>query len=411
MNRPAMKGRSEAVTAGVVLSGAAAALAATAMVLDAPVNDLVVMGASLLATGGAGLLAAVAASRWSGWLGVGGQLALFAALLCGLLVSNIGVAAALMFISAHDLRLLFILSAYALLATAGPGLMMSGSVSRRVNALQSAAERVAAGELSTRVAVSGSDEIARLARSFNVMAGSLEAASGLRAETEQARRDLLAAISHDLRTPLASMRVMVEAISDGVADDDATRERYLRTMGGEIGRLSLLIDDLFELASIDSGQLRLHRELVRIEDVVAEAVDAFRPQVERAGIRLAFEPAAQTRPVPADPQRIGRVLYNLLQNALRHTPGDGTIVLRTRLAPGGVTIAISDSGEGIAPADMPHVFDRFYRGEKSRSREYGGSGLGLSIARGIIEAHGGRIWVEDAPDRGATIAFLLPSTP
>ncbi|MGI8925016.1 MAG: sensor histidine kinase [Tepidiformaceae bacterium] len=378
--------------------------------MDAPRGDLAVLGTSLLGTGLAGVAVAVAAQRWSGGLALSAQLALFATLGCTLLVANIGVAAALMFLSTHDLKLLFILSSYAMLATVGPAFLMSRGISQRIAAVQAGAERIAAGELGTRVQLRGGDEVAHLGEAFNQMANALERANRERAELEEARRDLFAAISHDLRTPLASMRAMVEAIADGVVTDEGTRGRYLQTMSAEIARLSLLIDDLFELTTIDSGELRLRLELLRIEDVVAEAVDAFRPQVERAGIRLAFEPAAQTPPVRADAQRMSRVLYNLLQNALRHTPGEGRIVLHTAATTGMVRVAISDSGEGISAVDAPHVFDRFYRGEKSRSREHGGSGLGLSIARGIVEAHGGRIWVESQSElgRGATVAFTLP---
>jgi signal transduction histidine kinase len=240
------------------------------------------------------------------------------------------------------------------------------------------------------------------------MAAGLERSEQSRLDLESARRDLFAAISHDLRTPLAAVRATVEALADGVVTDEPTRERYLTTAVKETNRLSLLIDDLFELAMIDSGELRLHIELLRLEDLVAEAVDAFRPQVEQKRIALAFE-RAQTSPVRADPQRLGRVLANLLQNALRHTPPDGTIVLSTAQVDGAVQVVVQDSGDGIPLEDRENIFERFYRTEKSRSREFGGSGLGLSIARGIVQAHGGRIWVEGDAAGGARVAFTIPA--
>ena len=285
---------------------------------------------------------------------------------------------------------------------------MTRSVSRRVGALREAAGEIASGRLTARVADGGNDEVSQLATAFNRMAEALGEANARRQELEQARRDLFAAISHDLRTPLASIRVMVEALADGVVDDEQTRMRYLKTMGVQTQQLSALIDDLFELATIDAGELSLRLELLKVEDVMRETLDTFQAQAEQAHIHLAFEPATGTLPVAADPQRLSRVLYNLLQNAIRHTPEDGTITLRTRSADNAVTVEVSDTGEGISPADALHVFDRFYRGEKSRSREFGGSGLGLSIARGIVEAHGGRIWVETGVTRGATVAFTLP---
>ncbi len=388
---------------------AAVSLVATALLLDPPPRDLAVMAATLAGTGAAGAAVAMLAPRWAGRLRLRWQLTLFYAVGLAGLVLNIAVAAGLMFLSPHDLRLVFVLCGYALVATAGPAQLMSWSVSRRFEALTEAAGRIASGDLTARVVMRGADEVAHLGGAFNAMAAALEASRQQREELEQARRDLFAAISHDLRTPLATIRVMVEAIEDGVVSDATTSERYLKTINGEIQRLSLLIDDLFELTTIDSGELRLRLELLRVEEVIAETMDALRPQVELAGIRLAFEPGAGTAPVQADPQRLSRVLYNLVQNAIRHTPSDGAIVLRTAAAPGGVEVAVSDNGEGIAREDVPFVFDRFYRGEKSRSREHGGSGLGLSIARGIVEAHGGRIWVEAGEGRGATFAFTLPA--
>ncbi len=389
-----------------------AALAGVAVMVGtsgASTAERILLCAALLVTGAAGIAVAFAVQRWAPKLALRGQLTIFGVTGFVLLIANISVAAALMFLSAHDLSLLFVLCAYALAMTIGPAQIMGRGLSRRLEAIELAAHRTAGGELTARVPVAGHDELAALAREFNRMAVALEEANARRDRIEDSRRDLFASISHDLRTPLASIRVMVEAMSDGVVSDAKTRDRYLQTTSLEIQHLSALIDDLFELTTIESGELHLRLETLRVEDVVSEAIDAVRPQLERAGINLAFEPDPGTAPVLVDPLRLNRVLANLLQNAIRHTPYDGTITLHTASAGPAVEVVIADSGEGIASEDLPHVFDRFYRGEKSRSRDRGGSGLGLSIARGIIEAHGGAISVESSSGRGARFAFTLPA--
>ncbi len=394
---------------GSVVLAVLLGIVATHFILGPKPGELAIMGVTLALTCIAGVALSLLAAKSTTRLPIRWQLTIFATIGFAGLVLNISVAAALMFFSGHDFELLMVLCAVAFVASIGPAQVMARAVSGRVESVESATARISSGDLATRVAIDGADEIARLGDSFNAMAISLGAARAERDELERARRDLFAAISHDLRTPLASMRVMVEAISDGVVPDQATHDRYLGSITSEIQRLSMLIDDLFELTTIDSGELRLRLETLRVEDLVAETVDSFRPQVERAGIHLDFELSTGTPSVRADPQRLSRVLYNLLQNAIRHTPSDGTIVLRTAAAGDSVQLSVSDTGEGIASEDIPFVFDRFYRGDRARVRDGAGSGLGLAIARGIVEAHGGRIWIEPGTGRGATVAFDLPA--
>jgi signal transduction histidine kinase len=253
------------------------------------------------------------------------------------------------------------------------------------------------------------------------MAAQLAAAAAERQRQELARRDLIAAISHDLRTPLASLRVMTEALADGLVDDPTTTARYLSTMRSQIGHLSGLIDDLFELAQIDAGALRLELQHISLDDLISDALEGLRPQASARGVELHGEVTPKVGRVLAAPQKIERVLYNLVTNAIRHTPGDGVVTIRAMPeappadaapASGGsfIVVEVADTGEGIAPADLPRIFDRFYRGEKSRSRATGGAGLGLAIARGIVEAHGGRIWAESNSGQGARIRFTLPAS-
>ena len=393
-----------------LLALALAAVVAIVLTSDATGGERAWLLVALASTGAAGVGIARAMQLLLPRLSLRTQLALATVTGFVVLVANLAVAAAMMFINTHDLQMLFLLSAYALLITLGPARLLSGGLSGRIEAIEAGARRLASGELGTRVEVDGRDELAELAREFNRMADALEAADVERQAVESSRRDLFAAISHDLRTPLASIRVRVEALLDGVVTDDETRTRYLAGACQEVERLSALIDDLFELTTLDSGELRLRLEMLPIQDVIAEAVDIFRPQVEKAGIRLTFTPGDGATTVLADPNRLSRVIYNLLQNAIRHTPNDGAIILQTARVAEGVEIAVRDTGEGIPPEDLPHVFDRFYRGDKSRSREHGGSGLGLAIARAIVEAHGGDISVMSQQGEGTTFTFVLPAT-
>lgn len=316
------------------------------------------------------------------------------------------------------------------------GVGLAGVIAARVSLLNAGARTLAEGNLTARVPVAGSDEIAELGREFNQMAAQLAASAGERARQEAARRELVVAVSHDLRTPLASLRAMTEALADGVVDDPATTQRYLGTMRNQIGLLSSLINDLFELSQLDAGALEIERVRVAPSELIDEAVNGLRPQADARGVTIVAEPLSALPPVQAAPQKIGRVLNNLIDNALRHTPAGGCVTLRAVLKDEGggvrdepsverddhhagfiqhpassILFEVCDTGAGIAPEDLPYVFDRFYRGEKSRSRATGGAGLGLAIARGIVEAHGGQIWIESARGAGTAVRFTLPTSP
>lgn len=398
-----------AATCAIVATACLAALAAHAFG-DTPTSDLPLFAATLAATGWFGLLAGWSVQRWSSPLGFSARMLIFAAMALVVFVVNTAIAASLMFISTHDLRLLLVLCGYALTATAIPALAMGRSLGERLRAVERAAERLAAGDLSARATLSGADDIARLGRAFDVMAMKLEEADAHRLAMETARSELFAAISHDLRTPLSSFRVMVEALADGVVADTDTANRYYRTMASEVEQLSLLIDDLFELARLDSGAPDLRIEPVAIDEVISAAVDAARVGAEQAGVELTLGERAGDCIVAADPARVVRVLRNLLQNAIRHTPPDGSVVVSAADDGLNVVVAVRDTGEGIKPGDVPLVFDRFYRAERARSRVSGGSGLGLSIAKGIVEAHGGQIWVAGTGTNGTEVRFALPRT-
>jgi signal transduction histidine kinase len=260
--------------------------------------------------------------------------------------------------------------------------------------------------------MTSSDEIGQLGAEFNSMVEQLQVGQEQRSRLEASRRELIAAVSHDLRTPLASMRAMVEALNDGVVTDPETVSRYLHTIQSETQHLSL-IDDLFELSQIDAGALRLHLEPTSIEDLASDALEGMRAQAEQKNVHLQGQVEGTPPRVPLDAARMQRVLYNLIQNAIRHTPSDGTVTLTVRGAPDKVELTVADSGEGIPESDLPHVFDRFYRGERARTRDKlepgPGAGLGLAIARGIVEAHGGTISAASQPGQGAAFYVVLPS--
>ncbi len=226
----------------------------------------------------------------------------------------------------------------------------------------------------------------------------------MRRQVEEARRNLVAAASHDLRTPLASLRLLVEAIDDGVAGED--RDRYLAEVRTHVAVLSDLIDDLFELSRIEAGDIAWTMRQVELGDLIGDTVAAFRIAAEERGVRLAAELPDGRVVAAADAEKVQRVLFNLIQNAIRHTPADGSVTVRAKGGPDGVEVEVADSGEGIPVGEGERVFEAFYRGDGSRGED--GAGLGLAISRAIVEAHGGRIWLEDG-DPGTRVRFTLPA--
>ena len=320
---------------------------------------------------------------------------------------NVWLTARLMFASQHDLILGTILLLFAGGMAIALGWFFASTLGERIDALRGAARKLASGDLSTRVSVQGRDELAELSQAFNEMAARVEAAAHEQQELEQLRHELLAWTSHDLQTPLASMRAMVEALADDMVEDEGTRQRYLATIQREIQSLSALIDDLLQVAQIDAGGLRIDPGWNSLSDLISDTLEAFSELAAQLEITLTGEAAADLDPAWLDAPRIGRVLANLIQNALQHTPSGGEVRLDAHREGGGIVVEIRDNGEGINPADLPLIFETFYRGEKSRSRTTGGSGLGLAIAKGLVEAHGGAIWASSEVGQGTTIRFTL----
>ena len=327
----------------------------------------------------------------------------------GLLVFlNVWIIARMMFANNHDLLLATVLLIFASAIAMSLSFFFSTALTDRIQAFSQAARQIASGQLSTRIADPGRDEMAELAVSLNEMTAQLQAMEQKQKEVDTLRRDLIAWVSHDLRTPLTSIRAILEALADGVVEDPATVQRYLQTAQQDIRSLSSLIDDLFEMAQVDAGGLQLQPAAGSIADLISDTLESFAELAKRRGVELTGKVQPGADPVTMDVQRMGRVLANLVGNALRHTPEGGQVQICAVKDARWLTVEVEDTGEGIKPEDLPYVFDRFYRGEKSRSRATGGAGLGLAIAKGVVEAHGGQIGVESSPGKGARFYFTLP---
>jgi len=321
---------------------------------------------------------------------------------------NVWFSARMMFASEHDLLLAVILLVFASGIAMVLGYFLSTTVTERIQLLKSAAEKLAEGDLQTRVPVQGRDEVAGLAVTFNQMAEQLQVADQRQRELESLRRDLIAWVSHDLQTPLTSMRAILEALSDGVVEDPETVKRYLNTAQRDVRNLSALIDDLFQMAQLDAGGFPLQRAEASLGDLISDTLESFTELAKQQEITLEGNVDLDVDPVLMDTQAIGRVMNNLIGNSLRHTSNKGRISVWVRRTTQGVEVTVSDTGAGIHAEDLQHIFERFYRGEKSRNRGTGGAGLGLAIARGIVQAHGGSIRVESQIGKGTQFTFYIP---
>ena len=382
------------------------------MLMSPPTDELGLMALFLGITAFVSVLAGYAAYRL-GWVDL--SPALRWTLLGGYVLAsiltffNVWFSAQLMFASQHDLMLAIVLLVFASGIAMILGYFLSSTVTERINLLKGAAEKLAKGDLQTRVPVNGRDEVAALSTTFNQMAEQLQAADQKQRELETLRRDLIAWVSHDLQTPLTSMRAILEALSDGVVDEPEMVKRYLLTAQRDVMSLSALIDDLFQMSQLDTGGFPLHRASSSLSDLVSDTLESFSQLARQSGINLEGQVESDVDPVFMDTQAIGRVFNNLISNALRHTPANGRVSVRVRRGASGVDVTVSDTGEGIRPQDIPHIFERFYRGDPSRSRQRGsGAGLGLAIARGIVQAHGGSIQVQSEPGKGTLFTFHLP---
>lgn len=288
--------------------------------------------------------------------------------------------------------------ALALLIGAAAGVLTSRRITRAVGSLASATRQLAARDFSHRVEVGGDDELAKLGKAFNSMADRLE-------HSERLRRNLVSDVAHELRTPLSILRGNFESIQEGVL---SPTPEVILSMHDEVLRMGRLVSDLQELSLAEAGQLRLHKQPMEVGALLDRVAVPFQAEASSKGVDFKVQVDPKLPEVEIDPDRIAQTILNLLTNALRHTPAGGSITLKAFLAERCLRISVSDTGSGIDPQDLPYIFDRFYRAEKSRSRSSGGAGLGLAIAKGFVEAHGGKLQVESELGKGSTFSFCIP---
>jgi two-component system sensor histidine kinase BaeS len=303
--------------------------------------------------------------------------------------------------------LLFSVLGAGLVATvvaAAASLFVSRRIIDPVQNMLAATRRIASGRYGERVPVRENDELGALSESFNSMAASLE-------EIEGRRMDAISDVSHELRTPLSTLQGYVEGLSEGVVEPSEETWDLLRE---ETGRMRRLIDDLRQLSEAEAGRLAMHKVPIATGEILRLATERMLPLFEEKGVELAGAATQDLPPVLADADRAVQVVTNLLSNALRHTPQGGRVTVGAEAGDGEITFEVEDTGEGIEPEHLPHLFERFYRVERSRSRSEarGGSGVGLAISRALVEAMDGRIWAESpGPNEGAAFSFTLPVSP
>ena len=331
------------------------------------------------------------------------QFALAVAIVVAPVLLGLIVIALLMVVSGHDVAIVAGIVVFAGVLAAIVARLLAGGILRDIHAIRDGLTAVRRGEHDVEIVTAVPDELGELAAAANAMIGRLRYEEAARDQAEAAHRDLIAAVSHDLRTPITSLRLLAEAVGDDIVDGEV-RRGYLDRMRVHIDALSALIDDLFELSRLEAGDIRWSLEQVPLGDLVGETVAAMRVQADAKGVAVVTDVPDALLPARANPEKLQRVLFNLIQNAIRHTPADGSVVVRAEPVAGRIEIA--DTGEGIAPDQRPHVFTAFYRGANA-SRTGSGAGLGLAVSRAIVEAHGGRIWIVDATV-GTRVRFSLP---
>ncbi len=324
---------------------------------------------------------------------------------------NVWITARLMFIKEHDLVLTTGLLVFAGIIAAVSTFFIARTIRERIYELSKGVQALALSDWKVRLPVVGNDDLAHLAEMFNQMAADLEKVEEQKRQVEQMRRDLIAWASHDLRTPLAAIRAMNEAMMDGVVSDAETISRYQQNMQNEITHMGHLINDLFDLAQLDTGHVPLMCQKTSLRDLISDTLSNMNARARSRSIRLSAQVDPSVDIIYVAPDKVQRILYNLIDNALEYTPDGGEVTLNAREQNRQAEISVHNSGSYIPPSDIGNVFKSFYRGEQSRSQTSDGrrgTGLGLAIVRGFVEAHGGTIQVKSQPEQGTTFVFTLP---
>jgi signal transduction histidine kinase len=394
-----------AVVIGGVLTLAAAAMASMTTA-DAAELSGIAAGVTLLGLGAGALVLRPLRTR-----PIGTQIAALTLTTAGSLMAGAFAASRAMFISSHDLGILSVVLLAAGTVGVSSALVMGRQLGAASTSLVDVARRVGSEGDSPKEPTPrhAPQELAQLAHELDVMEERLDDARRRERTLEASRRELVAWVSHDLRTPLAGMRAIVEALDDRVVDDPATVARYCRTLREEVDRLTALVDDLFELSRTQAGVLKLQFERVSLGDLVSDAIAGSAPIAAAKGVKLEGHVVGPPPELMASAPEVLRVLRNLLENAIRHTPSDGSVVVEAGiddLEPERVYVEVRDSGGGVPEADLPYIFDVAFRSDRARTPGTG-SGLGLAIAKGFVEAHRGDLTVANA-NGGARFTLRLP---
>jgi signal transduction histidine kinase len=393
------------VVATAALAGSIGAVTLAALT-GATGHEITHLGILLAGATAITTLAIAAANPLLARLSMRHRLVTIALLMAATIFVSVVVLAQQMFVSKHDARQLIVLLVYAAATGIGASIALSRSMTLAVGRLTMTARKLGEGRLDVRTdATPASPELDLLAATLDHMAESLERSIESERNADRVRRDLVTAVSHDLRTPLAGLRAMVEAIDDGVVDDRASLRTYVGEMKRSVQSLSELVDDLFELVQLEAEAIAAETRRARLDAVVAAALDACRGDALGKGLQVEMELGDAARH-PCSP-RLTRVLQNLLQNAIRHTPADGTVRVEAHIHGDRLEVVVVDDGDGIPAADMSRVFEPFWRGDAARATP--GAGLGLALAKRITEALGGDIEVQSPTRGGARFAVLLPA--
>jgi signal transduction histidine kinase len=396
------------VMRGVGLVGGAAALGGAVFAGVYGPRDGVLMGLFLLACGTPVVCAVHLLAPRRGARSLRRQFTVGVGLSVTLVTLGLGAVALLMFISPHDALAMAVLLLFAGVLTTYSTRTLARGVLMDIELVRDGLRAVGEGRRDVRVETAAHDELAELAGSANLMIAQLAQGEDEREAAEQARRNLVAAVSHDLRTPLTSLRLLAQAVEDDLVDPD-TRKRYLEQMSVQLRSLSALIDDLFELSRLEAGQIQWSMQQVDLHQLVEETVEAMRPHADARRVALRASLSEAMPPARANPEKLQRVLFNLIQNALRHTPADGSVTVAAERNGSSVEVEVTDTGEGLAPSERARAFEPFFRGGHGSARTRDGTGLGLTICRAIVEAHGGKIWFEESSG-GARVRFSLRAT-
>lgn len=395
-----------AIAAAVALAGAAATVV-LATATGMPGDELGGLALSLLPALAVSVVAAVAATRALGRSSIRRRTVGVVLVASGVGLANLIVLGAVMYLDGSDVGHLAVLLLYSTAAGAGAALALTSGMTMAVDRLNETARKLGSGDLEARTGpIDAGPELAELSRTLDDMAVRLGASIERERELEAERLDMITAASHDLRTPLASLRAMLEAIEDGMIGDGPERDRYMAEMRSSVDSLVGLTDDLFELVQLEAGALEAESDRARLADVTAAALALCEATALDQGIQIRAQLAEAER-APCSP-RLARVIQNLVQNAIRHTPAGGSVTISGELTASGIEIVVVDDGEGIAPEVIDKVFEPFWRGDSARTST--GSGLGLTLVKRIVEGLGGEVQVSSHPSGGARFAVLVPES-